>query len=32
MAGAIATTPEIINVEVPQQGWGAMAELAPADA
>ena len=32
MAGAIASTPEIINVEVPQQGWGAMAELAPADA
>ncbi|MFH8712437.1 antibiotic biosynthesis monooxygenase [Streptomyces zaomyceticus] len=29
MAGAIAATPEIINVEVPQQGWGAMAELAP---
>ncbi|MFJ7957771.1 putative quinol monooxygenase [Streptomyces sp. NPDC096319] len=29
MAGAIATTPEIINVEVPQQGWGAMAELSP---
>ncbi|MBT2444050.1 antibiotic biosynthesis monooxygenase [Streptomyces sp. ISL-36] len=29
MAGAIATTPEIINVEVPQHGWGAMAELAP---
>ncbi|MFI8520715.1 putative quinol monooxygenase [Streptomyces sp. NPDC085481] len=28
MAGAIAATPEIINVEVPQQGWGAMAELA----
>lgn len=32
MAGAIATTPEIINVEVPQQGWGAMAELAPTGA
>lgn len=29
MAGAIAATPEIINVEVPGQGWGAMAELAP---
>ncbi|MFI6639402.1 putative quinol monooxygenase [Streptomyces sp. NPDC050504] len=32
MAGAIATTPEIINVEIPdQQGWGAMAELSPRD-
>ncbi|MFD3695344.1 putative quinol monooxygenase [Streptomyces sp. NPDC058646] len=29
MAGAIATTPEIINVEVPGQGWNAMAELSP---
>ncbi|MDN3292991.1 putative quinol monooxygenase [Streptomyces ficellus] len=30
MAGAIARTPEIINVEVPgQSGWGAMAELSP---
>ncbi|MET8509622.1 putative quinol monooxygenase [Streptomyces sp. NPDC004787] len=28
MGEAIAATPEIINVEVPQQGWGAMAELA----
>ncbi|MEE1755783.1 putative quinol monooxygenase [Streptomyces sp. SP18CS02] len=30
MAGAIARTPEIINVEVPGQGWSAMAELSPA--
>ncbi|MFJ8313072.1 MULTISPECIES: putative quinol monooxygenase [unclassified Streptomyces] len=29
MAGAIATTPEIINVEVPGQGWSKMAELSP---
>ncbi|MEG3631456.1 putative quinol monooxygenase [Streptomyces poriticola] len=30
MAGAIAATPEIINVNVPdQQGWGPMAELSP---
>ncbi|MBC2906232.1 putative quinol monooxygenase [Streptomyces cupreus] len=30
MAGAIAETPEIINVNVPDQhGWGAMAELSP---
>ncbi|MFF2518420.1 putative quinol monooxygenase [Streptomyces sp. NPDC058086] len=30
MAAAIAETPEIINVNVPdQQGWGRMAELAP---
>ncbi|WP_411102563.1 putative quinol monooxygenase [Streptomyces sp. cmx-4-9] len=29
MAGAIAATPEIINVEVPGQGWNAMAELTP---
>ncbi|MFD8588375.1 putative quinol monooxygenase [Streptomyces sp. NPDC059637] len=30
MAAAIAETPEIINVNVPDQhGWGAMAELAP---
>ncbi|MEV4192656.1 putative quinol monooxygenase [Streptomyces toxytricini] len=32
MAGAIATTPEIINVEVPGQGWSAMAELSPREA
>ncbi|WP_431982328.1 putative quinol monooxygenase [Streptomyces qinglanensis] len=30
MSAAISRTPEIINVTVPgQQGWGAMAELAP---
>ncbi|KOU40695.1 MULTISPECIES: putative quinol monooxygenase [unclassified Streptomyces] len=29
MAGAIAATPEIINVEVPGQGWNKMAELSP---
>ncbi|MFG2752506.1 putative quinol monooxygenase [Streptomyces xanthophaeus] len=29
LAGAIASTPEIINVEVPGQGWSAMAELSP---
>ncbi|MFD9003624.1 putative quinol monooxygenase [Streptomyces sp. NPDC059582] len=30
MAGAVAETPEIINVNVPDQhGWGPMAELAP---
>ncbi|MCB5165388.1 antibiotic biosynthesis monooxygenase [Streptomyces bambusae] len=29
MAGAIATTPEIIHVEVPGQGWNPMAELSP---
>ncbi|MET9962484.1 putative quinol monooxygenase [Streptomyces sp. NPDC006326] len=29
LAGAIATTPEIIHVEVPGQGWSAMAELSP---
>ncbi|WP_432035142.1 putative quinol monooxygenase [Streptomyces cucumeris] len=29
MAEAIATTPEIINVEVPGQGWNTMAELTP---
>ncbi|MFJ9576860.1 putative quinol monooxygenase [Streptomyces sp. NPDC101191] len=28
MGEAIAATPEIINVEVPQQGWGPMGELA----
>ncbi|MEU3049229.1 putative quinol monooxygenase [Streptomyces sp. NPDC006984] len=30
MASAIAATPEIINVEVPGQGWSEMAELRPA--
>ncbi|MGW0731450.1 putative quinol monooxygenase [Streptomyces sp. NPDC002851] len=30
MAEAIATTPEIINVEIPEaQGWSEMAELSP---
>ncbi|MFD3676978.1 putative quinol monooxygenase [Streptomyces sp. NPDC058613] len=29
LAGAIARTPEVINVEVPGQGWSAMAELTP---
>ncbi|MGI5482244.1 putative quinol monooxygenase [Streptomyces lavendofoliae] len=30
MAGAIAATPEIVNVELPDQhGWNAMAELSP---
>ncbi|MGW9375354.1 putative quinol monooxygenase [Streptomyces xanthophaeus] len=29
LAEAIASTPEIINVEVPGQGWSAMAELSP---
>ncbi|RST16602.1 antibiotic biosynthesis monooxygenase [Streptomyces sp. WAC05374] len=30
MAGAIATTPEIINVDLPdRRGWDAMAELTP---
>ncbi|MBQ0863657.1 MULTISPECIES: putative quinol monooxygenase [Streptomyces] len=30
MSAAIAETPQIINVNIPeQQGWGAMAELTP---
>ncbi|GAA2458409.1 MULTISPECIES: putative quinol monooxygenase [Streptomyces] len=30
MSGAIAATPEIVNVELPDQdGWNAMAELSP---
>ncbi|MFI1968684.1 antibiotic biosynthesis monooxygenase [Streptomyces cinnamoneus] len=29
MPDVIARTPEIINVEVPGQGWSAMAELSP---
>ena len=29
MPDAIADRPEIVNVEVPQDGWGAMAELQP---
>ena len=30
MPQAIAETPRIVNVEVPQDGWGPMAELQPA--
>ena len=30
MPEVIATTPEIINVEVPGEGWSRMAELTPA--
>ncbi|MGW4383973.1 putative quinol monooxygenase [Kitasatospora sp. NPDC004531] len=29
MAGAVATTPQIVNVKVPQNGWSEMAELKP---
>jgi hypothetical protein len=29
MPDAIAETPEIIHVEVPQDGWSRMGELAP---
>ncbi|MGK5732144.1 putative quinol monooxygenase [Streptomyces sp. URMC 124] len=29
MAGAIATTPQIISTEAPGNGWSAMAELTP---
>ncbi|MGH3873302.1 MAG: putative quinol monooxygenase [Pseudonocardiaceae bacterium] len=29
MPEVIAETPEIVNVEVPQDGWGRMAELSP---
>ncbi|MFE6223195.1 MULTISPECIES: putative quinol monooxygenase [unclassified Streptomyces] len=32
MAGAVAATPEIIHVKSDQDGWGPMAELAPAGA
>ncbi|GAA2718210.1 MULTISPECIES: putative quinol monooxygenase [Streptomyces] len=31
MPGLIASTPEIVNVEVPGRGWSAMAELSPRD-
>lgn len=31
MPAALAATPEIVNVEVPSQGWSRMAELAPVD-
>lgn len=30
MPAALATTPEIVNVEVPGVGWSTMSELAPA--
>ncbi|MFI7383281.1 putative quinol monooxygenase [Streptomyces sp. NPDC049813] len=29
MAPLIATTPEIINADIPNEGWGAMGELTP---
>lgn len=29
MPDVIAETPEIVNVEVPQDGWGRMGELSP---
>lgn len=29
MPDYIATTPEIINAEIPNEGWGAMGELTP---
>jgi quinol monooxygenase YgiN len=29
MPDVIAETPEIVNVEVPQDGWGQMGELSP---
>ncbi|WNI28306.1 putative quinol monooxygenase [Streptomyces sp. ITFR-6] len=29
MAGLVAETPEIINVEVPGEGWSRMAEIQP---
>lgn len=29
MPDVIAETPQIVNVEVPQDGWGRMGELAP---
>lgn len=29
MPDMVAETPEIINVEVPQDGWGRMAEITP---
>ncbi len=31
MPALIAATPQIINVQVPQDGWGEMAELTPAN-
>jgi quinol monooxygenase YgiN len=29
MPDVVASTPEIVNVEVPQHGWGTMAEVTP---
>ncbi|HEY3894339.1 MAG TPA: putative quinol monooxygenase [Pseudonocardiaceae bacterium] len=29
MPDVVAETPEIVNVEVPQDGWGRMAEITP---
>lgn len=29
LPAAIAATPQIVNVEVPQDGWGHMAEMSP---
>lgn len=29
MPDAVAETPQIVNVEVPQDGWGRMAEVSP---
>jgi len=29
MPDVIAETPEIVNIELPQDGWGRMAELSP---
>ncbi|MEU6391915.1 putative quinol monooxygenase [Streptomyces sp. NPDC046939] len=31
MAPLIASTPEIINADIPNEGWGAMGELSPQD-
>ncbi|MBW3638993.1 MAG: antibiotic biosynthesis monooxygenase [Actinobacteria bacterium] len=31
MPPALAATPEIIHVEVPEQGWSTMSELAPTE-
>lgn len=31
MPDYIATTPEIINAEIPNDGWGAMGELTPSN-
>ncbi len=29
MPDVVAATPEIVNVEVPQEGWGQMGEVTP---